>query len=168
MLKECIVCKYVNKKPAQPVATLEFPDCRVHSNHAFEVVRTDYAGPPFCKDIFSSNNEVHRCYTLLFTCAFSRAVHLEITSDLKAENLLLTLQRFTSRRGKSTKFISDNAKTFQKSKKLKSFLIQKNIKWNFILENTPWWGGFYERLVGIVKGSLKKVLQKPLLTYEEL
>ena len=103
----------------------------------------------------------------MFTCAFSRGVHLEITSDLKAENLLLALQRFISRRDKSTKFISDNVKTFRKSKKLKSFFIQKNIKWNFILEKAPWWGGFYERLIGIVKSSLKKVLQKSL-TYEEL
>ena len=104
------------------------------------------------------------------TPAFSRALHLEITSYLKEENLLLALQRFISRRGKSTKFISDNAKTFKKSKKLKSFLIQKNIKWNFILEEAPvvGWGGFYEWLIGIVKSSLKKVLQKSLLTYEEL
>ena len=104
----------------------------------------------------------------MFTCAFSRAVHLEINSDLKAENLFLALKRFISRRGKSTKFVSDTAKTFKKSKKLKSFLIQKNIKWNFILEKAPWWGGFYELLIGIVKSSLKKVLQKSLLTYEEL
>ena len=58
----------------------------------------------------------------------------------------------------------------RRSKKLKSFLIQKNIKWNFILEEAPvvGWGGFYEWLIGIVKSSLKKVLQKSLLTYEEL
>ena len=35
VLKECTVCKYVNKKPAQPVATPELPDYRVHCNHAF-------------------------------------------------------------------------------------------------------------------------------------
>ena len=104
----------------------------------------------------------------MFTCAFSCAVHLEITFDLRAENLLLALQHFISRIDKSAKFISDNAKTFKKSKKLKSFLIQKNIKWNFISEKAPWCGGFYERLIGIVKSSLKNVLQKSLLTYEEL
>ena len=87
VLRECIVYKYVTKKPAQPVATPELPDYRVQCNHAFEVVGIDYAGPLFCKDIFSPNNDVHKCYILLFTCAFSRAVHLEITSDLKAENL---------------------------------------------------------------------------------
>ena len=42
------------------------------------------------------------------------------------------------------------------------------LKWNFILEKAPWWGGFYEWLIGIVKSSLKKILPKSLLTFEEL
>ena len=90
----------------------------------------------------------------MFNCVFSRAVHLKITSDIKAENLILALKGFVSRKGKSTKFISDNGKTFKKSKNLKLFFIQRNIKWNFILEKAPWCGGFYERLIGIVKSSL--------------
>ena len=33
---------------------------------------------------------------------------------------------------------------------------------------TLWWGGFYERLVRSVKMSLKKILAKSMLSYEEL
>ena len=33
---------------------------------------------------------------------------------------------------------------------------------------SPWWGGFYERLVRSVKLPLKKVLGKSKLTYEEM
>ncbi|XP_066916217.1 uncharacterized protein [Clytia hemisphaerica] len=33
---------------------------------------------------------------------------------------------------------------------------------------SPWWGGFYERLVRSVKSSLKKILGLSFLTYEEL
>ena len=44
----------------------------------------------------------------------------------------------------------------------------KNINWWFIVEKSPWWGGFYERLVGCVKRCLKKVLSNARLTYEEL
>ena len=47
VLNECIVCKYVNKKPAQPLASPELPDYCVQRNHAFEVVGIDYAGPIF-------------------------------------------------------------------------------------------------------------------------
>ena len=78
VLRERIVCRYVNKKPAQTVATPKLPDYCVQCNHAFEVVGINYAGPLFHKDIFSSNDEVHKCYILLFTCAFSHAVHLEL------------------------------------------------------------------------------------------
>ena len=53
VLKEFIVCKYVNKRPAQLVATPELPDYPVQCNHAFELIRIDYTGLLFCKDIFS-------------------------------------------------------------------------------------------------------------------
>ena len=32
----------------------------------------------------------------------------------------------------------------------------------------PWWGGFYKRLIRIVKSTLWKVLGKPRLNYGEL
>ena len=36
------------------------------------------------------------------------------------------------------------------------------------MEKSPWWGGFYERMVRSVKRCLKKVLRNARLTYEEL
>ena len=42
------------------------------------------------------------------------------------------------------------------------------VRQKFILPASPWWGGFYERLVRSVKMSLKKILGKSLLSYEEL
>ena len=42
------------------------------------------------------------------------------------------------------------------------------IEWRFNLERAPWWGGFFERMVGCVKRCLKKVLGNARLTYDEL
>ena len=42
------------------------------------------------------------------------------------------------------------------------------ITWKFILERSLWWGGFYERLVGTVKSSLKKILGRARLSYDEI
>ena len=39
---------------------------------------------------------------------------------------------------------------------------------DFILEKSPWWGGFYERLISIIKNCLKKVIGKSFLNYEEI
>ena len=42
------------------------------------------------------------------------------------------------------------------------------IKWSFILEKAPWWGGFNERMIKSVKRCLRKTLGNARLTYEEL
>ena len=72
-----------------------------------------------------------------------------------------------ARRGNPRLFISDNFKSF-KSLEVKKFLRKLRIKWSFILEKSLWWGGFYERLIAIVKSSLKKVVGKALLNYNEM
>ena len=43
------------------------------------------------------------------------------------------------------------------------FILSLNIKWNFVLEKSPWWGDFYERIIGIIKRCIKKVVGKDLL-----
>ena len=63
--------------------------------------------------------------------------------------------------------ISDNFKTFI-SKGLKRFLLKVDISWKYILEKSPWWGGFYERIIGIIKNCLKKVIWKSCLRYYEV
>ena len=42
-------------------------------------------------------------------------------------------------------------------------------KWKFILERSPWWGGrFYERLDGLVKSRIKKIISRARLSFDEL
>ena len=76
------------------------------------------------------------------------------------------VELFTKERKKRA-LISDNFKSF-KAKEVKDFLRKNRIRWSFILEKSPWWGGFYERLIGIVKSSLKKVIGKAALDYCEM
>ena len=49
-----------------------------------------------------------------------------------------------------------------------TYLANKGITWHAITEFEPWMGGYYERLVGLVKRSLHKSIQKLHLTYEQL
>ena len=73
--------------------------------------------------------------------------------------------------------LTDNAKTFKstsvdvkkisKSSKVKKYLANRQIDWQFIMEQAPWWGGFWERLVRSVKRCLKKSVGRSLLTFEE-
>ena len=51
---------------------------------------------------------------------------------------------------------------------IKRFISNRGIKWKFILERSLWWRGFFERLVGIVKSCIKKVVARADLSFEEL
>lgn len=42
------------------------------------------------------------------------------------------------------------------------------MKWSFVLEKSPWQSGIYERLIKIVKSSLKKVIGKAKIDYCEM
>ena len=108
-----------------------------------------------------------KCYIALFTCASTRAVHLELAPDLTAKSFLRVLKRFFGRRGIPNLFISDNGKTFKDSE-VQKFVLNKNIDGNFNVPTASWWGGFIEICVKLVKGCLKKVLGNAKLSYEEL
>ncbi|GFW58936.1 integrase catalytic domain-containing protein [Trichonephila clavipes] len=46
--------------------------------------------------------------------------------------------------------------------------INSKIVWKFIPPTAAWWGGWWERLVHIIKELLKRSLGKSILSYEEL
>lgn len=117
-------------------------------------------------------------FVCLFTCASTRAVHLELTRSLSADSFLLAFRRFTCRRGLPATIVSDNAKTFKgsskevqkiaRSKEVMRYLANKGVTWKFIVEKAPWWRGFWERMVQSVKGCLKKCIGRTTLNYDEL
>ena len=49
-----------------------------------------------------------------------------------------------------------------------SYTADIGISWQFIIEMAPWMGGLYERLVGLVKRILRKVLGKLSFTCDQL
>ena len=139
----------------------------------------DLAGPLLAK---SKEGKAMKVYICLFTCAVIRAVHLEIVEDSSVIAFLRGFRRFIGRRGIPEQIISDNAKNFKgaaeelsfhssrimKTSEALRFLCNREIKWYFIVARAPWWGGFYERMIGIFKRSLKKSVGKSLLFMEEL
>jgi len=86
---------------------------------------------------------------------------------MKSPSFIRAFERFKSRKGTPKLVINDNFKTF-KSTEVKKYFSKLGIRQKFILPSSPWWGGFYERLVRSVKLSLKKSLGRSLLTYEQL
>ena len=110
---------------------------------------------------------MYKCYIALFTCASKRAIHLELTPDLTGPAFIRVLKRFTGRRGLPNFILSDNGQTFH-DKKVKRYVLVRDIEWKFNVPTASWWGGFFEICVKLTKRCLKKVLQNAKLTYEEL
>ena len=74
--------------------------------------------------------------------------------------------------------ISDNVSTFlataeeleklMTSETLKEALKGQNVRWHFIPNRAPWYGGFWERMIGLTKQALKKTLGRAFITLSQL
>ena len=175
-IARCVPCRRLKAKPYQSPPTVSLPELRLSQLPPFTNTGTDFAGPVFCREM--RGGEKFKSYINIFTCASTRAVHLELVSRLTTNCFLNSLDRFISRRGVPHVMVSDNAKTFKcaaqelnciiTSSSYQAHLADKRIRWFFYLEKSPWWGGFIERMVESVKSILRKVLYRALLTFEEM
>ena len=163
VIHRCLPCKIANNIVGQEIEA-PLPADRVTSHKPFAVSGIDFAGPLYSK-------AAKKCYMVLFTCATTRALHLELSSDMTADRFLLALQRFIGRRGIPHTIYSDNARTFHavnkelaelwlavSAAKTQQYLSQQGIRWKFIAPRAAWWGGWWERMVGSTKRCLRKVL----------
>ena len=108
-------------------------------------------------------------HIVLYTCAATRAVHLDLVPDTGASSFIRSLKRFIGRRGIPNLMISDNATCFKNEEvKLSEELVVQGIKWKFIVAASPWWGGFWERLIRSMKRSLNRIIYRSSVNYEEL
>ena len=133
------------------------PSFRTQPSRPFSKVGLDFFGPLYV-------DEGTKVWVLLFTCATSRAVHLELVRTQSTEDVKRALRRFFALRSTPEFIVSDNAKTFH------ALLnhIPRTVTWRFIPEAAPWWGGFWERLVGMTKKCLKITLHQCHLSFDEL
>ena len=75
---------------------------------------------------------------------------------------MISFWRFAAKNDQPHQLRSDNARTFRTASEILP------VKWIFNPPGCPWWGGFYEHLVGVIKSPLKKILGKALLLVKEL
>ena len=137
-----------------------FPEERVNLSRPFKIAGIDLLGHLFL-------NDGSKVWIALFTCFSVRAVHLELVVNLGETAMLRALQRFCYRRGVPDTIWSDHGTNFiALSRSLREN--HSPIKWRWIVERAPWWGGIWEKLCGATKNLLKRTLGTASLTYEEL
>ena len=92
------------------------PEERVKFSVLFQTVGVDYSGAITLSD---DEREVGRKYYIcLFTCAVTRAIHLELAKDLSAETFLLLFRKFVARRSLPRLVILDNGMYFKSTAKI--------------------------------------------------
>ena len=117
---------------------------RVNIDFPFSCPGIDYLGPLHIKNIFKNNpNDLFKVYNALYTYA---STLLDLVPDASSRSFVNSLKRFIVRHGTPKLFISDNDGSFV-GPEVQDYISEANIDWNFILDLSQWWGGFWERSV---------------------
>ena len=115
---------------------------------------------------------------LIITCAKFRAVMLETLDSMSTDSFLMAMTRFLSRNPRPKKIRSDNGGNFTKSNTeikrmlgaIKEERVRKTfsqIEWDFIPPYSAHRGGFYERLIALVKDGMRAVTPQGGITMEQ-
>jgi hypothetical protein len=149
----CVICRRSTAKP-KPQLLGQVPVERITPDSVFNGVGVDYAGPFLLKYGSIRKPSFIKAYVCLFVSLSTKAVHLELASDLSTDAFIAALRRFVARRGKPSLIWSDHGTNFvgavrelkefvaffqnQKTQGVISeFCAMQNITWKSIPERTP-------------------------------
>lgn len=179
IVRQCVTCTRFRAKAMEPLMG-QLPSSRVTQNYPFQICGADFAGPFQISSRIGRGNRISKCYLCLFVCFCTKAVHLEVVSDLSTNAFISCLRRFISRRGKPSQLSCDNATNFvgasnELSRVLQAgidsiynFSVEEGIKFSFIPPYSPTFGGLWESNIKGAKFHIKRVIGNTSLTFEEL
>ncbi|KMQ86875.1 hypothetical protein RF55_14025 [Lasius niger] len=184
IIRNCIVCFRANLIGSCAIMG-ELPSHRVQPSRPFSICGVDYGGPLYIREGRRRNAKTVKAYIAIFVCFSTKAVHIELVSDMSSETFINALKRFMARRGKVSHIYSDNDTNFVGASKelqklynlfkdeqhklhLKKFLSEDNITWHFIPPNAPNFGGLWEAAIKSTKTHLRRITGQISLNYEEM
>ncbi|XP_055325796.1 uncharacterized protein LOC129579651, partial [Sitodiplosis mosellana] len=144
----------------------------------------DFTGAIFIKTSKLRNARVVKAYICIFVCMSTKALHVELVSDMSADAFIAALRRFIARRGEVKVIFSDNGTNFVAANRLlnelsnneneefntriSNELSTQRITWKFSPPGAPHFNGLVEAGVKTVKMHLMKVMGEQKFTFEEL
>ncbi|KAJ0180229.1 hypothetical protein K1T71_003633 [Dendrolimus kikuchii] len=182
-VRTCVRCVRFSAKITAPLMG-QLPSPRVTPSRPFSNSGVDFAGPINVRISKGRGQHAYKGYICLFVCMATKAIHIEVVSDLTTQGFLAAFKRFVSRRGYCSNLWSDNGTNFvgasreldklfyaEKSglhKDLAETLATNGTTWHFIPPHSPNFGGLWEAGVKSVKFHLRRIIGDTTLTYEEL
>jgi Family of unknown function (DUF5641)/Integrase zinc binding domain len=183
-IHKCMIC--FRSRPKMMTQFMgQLPQARATPSPPFAVTGVDYAGPLMMKVGAIRSPKMQKCYVAVFVCFSTKAIHLELITDLTTKAFMGALDRFESRRGLCSHMHSDNGTNFvgaahqlrdlydflkkeDTQKEIHNTLAEQGTQWHFIPPKAPEHGGLWEAGVKSMKHHLTRVTQKACFTYEEL
>lgn len=171
VLSSCVRCFRCNPTAQVPMMA-DLPAARVNQVKSFTKCGVDFGGPFFVTMGRLRGARTYRAYLCLFVCLATKALHLELASDLSSDCFLAALRRFLSRRGPATDIYSDCGTNFvgaskQLVKCMRDACDGEGIRWHFNPPAAPNFGGIWEAGIKSVKSHIARVVGSHILTYEE-
>ena len=179
----CITCKKVSAW-VETQRMGQLPAACTTPSPPFSVTSINCAGPFTLKRGHTRKPVLVKAYIALFVCFLTKAVHIEIVSDLTTEAFLAALKRFVSRCGLPSAIHSNNGTNFvgarndlnelyrflssaTTSSAIDYYLLTNRISWHCIPERAPHFGGLWEAAVKSTKYHLRRAIGAQRLDFEE-
>ncbi|XP_046988406.1 uncharacterized protein LOC124594099 [Schistocerca americana] len=159
----------------------QLPAARVNQSRPFQHCGVDYAGPIAVKHGGRQSKVTTKAYIALLICMATKAIHLELASDLVTISFLAALRRFIERREKPSNMYSYNDTRFVgPNNELKRFFsnhaivegvvnfsTSEGISWRFTPPRAPYFSGLWEAGIKCMKSHLKRVIGNAVLTFKD-
>lgn len=182
VFRKCIHCFRVKPQAEMPIMG-NLPSARLSQTYPFINTGIDYAGPILIKNKLGRGSKLSKAYIALFICLTTRAIHLEVVTNLTTEAFMAAFKRFIARRGRPNHVYSDNGTNFVGARRelneLSNFLAKnqgticeagtsENVTFHFIPPRSPHFGGLWEAGVKCTKTHMKRIMGNAHLTFEGL
>jgi hypothetical protein len=179
-IHQCVICIRQRETTMNQMMG-DLPRERVRPTRPFLSTGVDFGGPFQIKTMKGRGGKLVKAYICLFSCLSTKAIHIELVSDLTSVAFLAAFRRLMGKRGRVANLHSDNGTNFvgadnEMKKLLKQTLstttfdalANEGVQWQFIPARGPHFGGLWEAGIKSVKNHLKRILGSNNLTYEEM
>ena len=182
MLSSCVYCRKIRGRPLTQVMG-ELPPDRLHRTPPFYRSGVDVFGPYLVHDGRKTRGRPgsKKTWVLIFTCLYSRAIHVEMLSSIDTHTFQLALRRFFSVRGYCVLFRSDRGSNFmgavnaaKEELKLADLVRDagsESYTCKFLPAGASHMAGVWERKIGSIKAVFEATLAvsgSPVLSRDEL
>ncbi|XP_058816239.1 uncharacterized protein LOC131679517 [Topomyia yanbarensis] len=182
VVHKCQRCFRAKPTPVQQFMG-ELPSARVTVSRPFSKTGVDYFGPVYLRPV--PRRGAVKAYVAIFICLCTKAVHIELVSDLSTDRFMQALRRFVARRGKCTDLYSDNGTNFvgarnriqdffslienkQHCEQVSRYCAEEGMHWHFSPPSGPHFGGLWEAAVRSAKHHLLRVIGDSPITPEDM